>query len=164
MNSYFIKELNTEVTYIELRLLSQLDCELKIEKLTDILNFLRVHHFLINLTTVYGDDMTTELMNSERHYEQKDVMSLTIDVNNDKMRFKFWNGASTQWFYHTEDLLSALDTGREKFSELYDKYEPVTDILLDFKRRWTTSIFHVTYNYLEMMIMILCIISHFMKK
>lgn len=148
MNSYFIKELDADMTYIELRILTYLDCKLKIEKIRSILDFLQVHKFLVNLTRLDGEDTLDDLIVAEHHYERKNIMSITIDVHNDKLRFKFWNGISTQWFYHTEDLLNALDTGREKFSELYDKYEPVTDILLDFKRRWSTSIFHISYNYL----------------
>lgn len=149
MNSYFIKEFNTEMTYIELRIFSYVECALKAEKILELLQFLSTRYFLVNLTNFRGEDMLNDLITPENHYEREDVMSITIDTKNDKLRFKFWNGASTQWFYHTEDLFNALDTGREKFSELYDKYELVTDVLLDFKRRWSTSIFHISYNYSE---------------
>ena len=74
-------------------------------------------------------------------------MSLTIDIVNDKLRFKFWNGISVQWFYHIDDVINALKTGREQFSDLYDKYEPVTEVLLDFAHRWKNSIYNISYKY-----------------
>ena len=140
MNSYFIEELNREVTYIEVRLLFLIDCQLKIDKISKLLNHLRNKGFISHLTMVYEDD-------ASRFQERKDIMSLSIDESKGKLRFKFWNGASTQWLYHTDDVINAINTGREKFSDLYDKYELLTDLLFDFKRRWNTFIYDITYDY-----------------
>ena len=118
------------------------DCDLKYQKITDLLNYLNKKSFIVNLTTFYCEDRQ-----SENFSEQQDVMSLSIDMINNKMRFKFWNGASTFWLFHTKDVFDALDTGRSEFSELYDKYEPVTEVLFDFKNRWRTSIYHISYEY-----------------
>lgn len=141
MNSYYIKERNMEMNYIELRFLMEFDCDLKIEKITEILTFLNKKGFISNLVAFRTD------IRSEDIFEKEDVMSLTIDTRNKKMRFKFWNGMSTMWLFHIVDLFDALDTGREKFASLYDKYEPITDIILSFKKRWSTSIDRISYQY-----------------
>lgn len=142
MNTYYIQEKDAEMTYIELRLLLYIDCKIKYKKIMELLNYLNRNNFIINLTTLYCENMTAEY-----YRETEDVMSLTIDVVNEKMRFKFWNGASTQWLYHTDDVLNALKTGREKFSALYDKYEPVTEALLNFAHNWQNSIYRISYKY-----------------
>lgn len=142
MYSYFIHERNMDMTYLELRLLLYIDCDLKYKKITEILNFLNHNGFINNLIMLYSENMRAENI-----LEREDTMSLTIDMRDDKLRFKFWNGASTMWLFHIQDLFDALSTGRENFSTLYDKYEPVTNILLDFKKRWSTSIYRISYNY-----------------
>ena len=52
MKSYFIEEKDAEMTYIELRLLLMIDCDLKYDKITEILNYLNNHRFIIDLTTL----------------------------------------------------------------------------------------------------------------
>lgn len=142
MRTYYIEEKQMEMTYLNLRLLLFVDCDLKYKKITELLNYLNNKGFLVNLTAFYCENVT-----SESYLEGQDIMSLSIDMVNDKMRFKFWNGASTFWLYHLSDVYDALDTGRNEFSQLYDKYEPVTEVLFDFKRRWRTSIHHISYQY-----------------
>ena len=142
MRTYYIEEKQMEMTYLNLRLLLFVDCDLKYKKITELLNYLNSKGFLVNLTAFYCENVT-----SESYLEGQDIMSLSIDMVNDKMRFKFWNGASTFWLYHLSDVYDALDTGRNEFSQLYDKYEPVTEVLFDFKRRWRTSIQHISYQY-----------------
>lgn len=129
------------MTYINLRLLLSLDCDLKYRKINTLINFLNVKGFIVNLSII-NPELTSTYMK-----EETDVMSLTIEMNNDKMCFKFWNGMSALWLYHLDDLFSALETGRNNFSELYDKYEPVTSVLFDFKAKWRTSVYRITYNY-----------------
>lgn len=141
MRTYYIEELKRDTTYIDFRLLLELDCDLKFKKISEILFFLRENNFIINLTTLNPH------LSSEYVYEAEDIMSLSIDFQNDKMRFKFWNGASTLWLYHLSDLYDALETGRNEFSDIYDKYEPITEIFLSFKRKWSTSIVHISYHY-----------------
>lgn len=142
MNKYYIKEYGSEITYIELRLLIYIDCEKKYEKINEILNFLKTHGFLVDLTMIYPE-IGAEVIN-----EREEKMSLTIDApNEDRMRFKFWNGASTMWLFHTSDLFDSISMGREKSAEVYDKYEPVTEVLFDFKKKWSTSIYDISYKY-----------------
>ena len=143
MRTYYIEERDMEMTYIELRLFLYIECDKKINKITQILGYLHTNGFLVNLTVLHSDLLVDNIK------EKKDVMSLTIDMRGDKLRFKFWNGASVLWLYHTEDLLQALNMGRNQFSEIYDKYEPVTDILFDFQGRWKTSIHRISYQYLH---------------
>lgn len=129
------------MTYINLRLLLSLDCDLKHEKINSLVIFLNSKGFIVNLSIINPN------LSSIHMKEETDVMSLTVEMNNDKMCFKFWNGISALWLYHLDDLYDALETGRSTFSELYDKYEPVTSVLFDFKKKWKTSIYSISYNY-----------------
>lgn len=142
IDSYYIRGRKRRMTYMELRLLMEVECDAKIKKISEILSFLYTHNFLANLIVFSVDDFQ-----SENIVEKDDIMSLTIDMVEDKMRFKFWNGVSSMWLFHTQDLFDALNTGREEFSDIYDKYEEITDILLNFKKRWSTSIAHISYRY-----------------
>ena len=71
MNKYYINELNTEATYLELRILTYVECEKKITIITKILNFLNSHNFLTNLTMLYHT-----AMRSENLLERQDTTSL----------------------------------------------------------------------------------------
>lgn len=141
MNSYHIVERNMDMTYIELRLLMEVECDLKADKITQILVFLNSHGF-INCLTIFNPSV-----HPENIIEQDNVMSLTIDMVKDRLRFKFWDGASVMWLYHTQDLFDALDTNRKDFNELYDKYEPVTEVLLKQKKIWSLFIEDILYQY-----------------
>lgn len=138
----FIKERDKEMTYLELRILTMIDCKPKHEKITELINFLKRNDFLCNLTYMLED------AKSDNFTEFNNRMSISVDLINEKLRFKFWNGASTQYLYHVSDLCNALDTGREEFTELYDKYEPVTEALYEFARKWQNSIYSISYDYL----------------
>jgi len=131
----------TNIKYIELRLLMYIDCAIKYEKINNILNFLKTHGFVVNLTIVHPN------VEAESFDEDEDVMSLTIDIPRETLRFKFWNGVSVIWLFHTSDLLDFINMSREGFLDIYDKYEPVTEVLFDFKRRWATSIYDISYEY-----------------
>ena len=50
MKSYFIEEKDAEMTYIELRLLLMIDCDLKYDKITEILNYLKPYLEDLELT------------------------------------------------------------------------------------------------------------------
>lgn len=141
MRTYYIEERHMEMTYIGVRLLLEIDCELKENKINEILNYLQYKGFMAHLIVI---DSTKK---AEDYIEIEDVMSLTIDVINDKLRFKFWNGASIYWLFHVSDVVDILDTGRDVFTQIYDKYEPITEIFFDFKNRWRTSIHHISYKY-----------------
>lgn len=130
-----------DMTYLNLRLLLSIDCDLKYEKINELINFLNIKGFIVNLSTVNPN------LSSIYFGEETDVMSLTVEMSNDKLCFKFWNGISALWLYHLDDVFDALETGRNHFSELYDKYEPVTAVLFDFKNKWKTSIYSISYNY-----------------
>ena len=141
MRTYYIEERKMEMTYIDVRLLLEIDCELKENKINEILNYFQYRGFLANISVI------NSRQKAEDYIEREDIMSLTIDVINDKMRFKFWNGASIFWLFHVSDVIDVLDTGRDLFTQIYDKYEPVTEVLFDFKNRWRTSIHHISYKY-----------------
>ena len=142
MNKYYINELKNECTYLELRIFSFLECEEKIKKITEILNFLNFHHFLINLTMLYHESMRAENM-----VEHQNTASLTIDLRDDKFRFKYWDGAKTYWTYHLQDLFNILIEGREEFIKLSNKYDPVTKVLFNFKDNHFDQINRITYKY-----------------
>ena len=141
MNKNFIKELNRNTTYLEFRILTYLECEEKMKKITNILNFLKQNNFLVNLSVVYYN-----VLRAENMPEREDVPSLTIDLRDDKFRFKYWDGSKTYWTYHTEDLYKILITGREEFSQLIQKYAPITNLLFKIRGE-NKNIKFVRYKY-----------------
>ena len=49
--------------------------------------------------------------------------------------------------YIKKSVANSERAAKEKlYKQLYDKYEPVTEVLFDFKRRWRTSIHHISYQ------------------
>ena len=50
MRTYYIEEKQMEMTYLNLRLLLFVDCDLKYKKITELLNYLNNKGFLVNLT------------------------------------------------------------------------------------------------------------------
>lgn len=131
--------MNESSTYIELRILTYLECEEKMKKITYILNFLQRHNFLVNLTVIYYNALRSENMP-----EQQDVPSLTIDMRDEKFRFKFWDGSKVYWVYHLENLFNVLIDGRTEFLQLVNKYKPVTDLLFNLKNE---NIKNIRYQY-----------------
>lgn len=85
-------------------------------------------------------------LRAENIPEQKNTPSLTIDLRDDKFRFKYFDGAKTYWTYHTQDLFDVLISGREEFSLLVDKYQPITDLLFRIKNE-NDNIKFVRYEY-----------------
>lgn len=142
MNKYYINELGRECTYIELRIFSYIECEEKIKKLTEIFNFLNFHDFLVNLTMLYHEEMRSENM-----IEHQGVASLTIDLRDESFRFKYWDGSKTYWTYHTQDLFNVLIEGRNEFAALSAKYEPITDLLFNYRNQHQNIIHKLTYKY-----------------
>lgn len=128
MNKQIIEALNNETTYLEFRILTYLECEEKMKKITQIINFLKQNNFLINLSVVYFNNLRAENMP-----EQKNVPSLSIDMRDDKFRFKYFDGAKIYWTYHLSDLFDVLLSGREEFSNFINKYEPITNLLFRIK-------------------------------
>ena len=141
MNKYYINELNTEATYLELRILTYVECEKKITIITKILNFLNSHNFLTNLTMLYHT-----AMRSENLLERQDTTSLSIDMRDEKFRFKYWDGSKTYWAYHLNDLFDILIEGREEYRQLVEKYNDVTVALLSVKQKHP-EIDNIIYNY-----------------
>jgi len=144
MNKNFIKELNRETTYLEFRILTYLECEEKMKIVTHILNFLKHHDFLVNLSIVYYN-----ALRAENIPEHQDVPSLTLDMRDDKFRFKYWDGSKIFWTYHLEDLADVLIQGREDFTALIDKYQPITNILFKNKDE-NENIKFIRYKYYPM--------------
>ncbi len=141
-NKYFINELGIEVTYLELRIFSYLECEEKIKKITEILNFLNNHNFVTNLTMLYHS-----MMRAENMVEHQGVMSLTIDLRDNKFRFKFFDGATTYWTYHIDDLFECLLQGRKDFITLVDTYQDLNTLLLNFQKKYPNDILSIRYKY-----------------
>lgn len=128
-------------TVIYLRIFTFLECEEKMKKITQILNFLNHNDFTVILTNVYYN-----AIRSENVPEVQDQPSLTIDMRDDKFRFKFWDGSKIYWTYHLEDLFNILIDGRREFLALVNKYQPVLDVLLKFKEE-NKYIKNVRYKY-----------------
>ena len=126
-------------TYLELRILTYLECEEKMKTVTRILNFLHANNFLVDLMVLYYNALRSENMP-----ERQDVASLTIDMRDEKFRFKFWDGSKVYWTYHVEDLFNTLIDGRKEFLALIDKYHPVTKILFDYRNK---NIKNIRYQY-----------------
>lgn len=141
-NKYFINELGIEATYLELRIFSYLECEEKIKKITEILNFLNSHGFITNLTMLYHS-----MMRAENMIEHQGVPSLTIDLRDEKFRFKYWDGAVNYWLYHTSDLFTCLINGRQSFEELVNTYAPLTKLLYDFQKKYDDDLVSFTFQY-----------------
>lgn len=141
MNKYYINELNAEATYLELRILTYVECEEKISIITKILNFLNSHNFLSNLTMLYHT-----AMRSENLFERQDSASLSIDMRDEKFRFKYWDGSKTYWAYHLNDLFDILVEGRKEYKQLVEKYNDVTMTLLNAKQKYS-EIDNITYTY-----------------
>lgn len=142
MNTYFINELGHEMTYIEIRFCLSLNCPKRFDKIAGILEFLNRNHFLCNITFFYDESIA-----ADSFQERNDVASLTIDINNGKMRFKYWNGAETLWTYDSQDLSHSLMSGREKYAQIYAKYYPIIHVLQDVEHNFSTSIRRITYTY-----------------
>jgi len=139
---YFVDELGAPASYIELRILTYIECEKKIEKITEILNFLNNKNFVTNLSMLYHTNMRAENM-----VEQQNVASLTIDLRDEKFRFKYWDGSQTYWTYHTIDLFDILVEGRKDHENLVAKYEDLTRYIFDFRAKNNDTINRVTYKY-----------------
>lgn len=142
MEKYFIKEYNTDMTLIELRICMFLCCQERIDKITEIMNYLNSNNFLVNLTMLYSDKIRAENID-----EINDIPSLTIDTRDDKFRFKYWNGAEVFWAFHTQDLFELLISGRSNFEDLVHKYKPITDVIVSVQQEYHNSIRSVTYTY-----------------
>ena len=45
------------------------------------------------------------------------------------------------------EIIYMVRESSDSFKVLYDKYKPVTDVLFDFQKRWSTSIDQISYQY-----------------
>jgi len=142
MGEYFIKEYNSNMTLIELRICMFLCCQERIDKITEIMNYLNTNNFLVNLTVMYSDQIRAENID-----EKNDLPSLTIDIRDDKFRFKYWNGAKILWLFHTQDLFEALIQQRDNYNVLSEKYTSITEIIFNIQKDFKNSIKNVTYQY-----------------
>ena len=142
MGIYYINEYSDEMSLIELRLGGIKDCELYVQKVTEILDFLRFHGFMAHLTVLFDDDKS-----AEDFLEFTDIPSLTIEICDGKFRFKYWNGKETIWTFHINDLFDALLNKRQEYVVLYTRYGAVTDIIMDAKNNFRTCIRRISYRY-----------------
>lgn len=141
-SKYYLDEIGY-ASYLELRLLTYLECEEKVKKVAEIIHFLVTHNFLANLKVMpcYED------VKADSFLEKQDCASLTIDVQNEKFRFKFWDGAKTYWTYHLEDLFNSMLEGRKEYDALIEKYSKITDYLFKFRDQHKDEINRITYKY-----------------
>ena len=72
--------------------------------------------------------------------------SLQHQFGINKFRFKYWNGSQIFWTYHFADLTKVLVQGRESFTDLINKYQPITDLLF-YIRDNNENIKFVRYKY-----------------
>lgn len=142
MNKYFIQEYNADMVLIELRICAFLCCEGRIKKITEILNYLNTNGFITNLVLMYDDSIRAENID-----EFDNIQSLTIDIRNDKFRFKYWNGNEVLWLFHTQDLFESLVSNEINYLQLSKKYQPIMDILYDIQNNFTTILKDIRYNY-----------------
>lgn len=142
MNTYFINELNKDVTYIEVRICMLLDCMPRVQKINEVLEFLNRNCFLSNFIFIYDNSIS-----ADSFQEKVDVASLTMDICDEKIRFKYWNGSEIFWTYHVQDLFKTLIEGREEYSKIYAKYYPVTNIIRDAEKNFSTIFRRMTYTY-----------------
>lgn len=126
-------------THLELRILTYLECEEKMKIISRIINFLHENNFSIDLGMVYYN-----VLRAENIPEQQDVASLTIDMRDEKFRFKFWDGSKIYWTYHLEDLFNTLIDGRKEFLTLVEKYRPITNLLFALENK---NIKNIRYQY-----------------
>lgn len=144
MNSYYIKKSTNEYIYLKLRILTKLECDLKIEKISTILEFLEFSGFIPHLSKIYDDFEHNP--SPENIEEEPDIPSLTIDMRkNHKMRFKYWDGSKTYWVYHLDDLYNVIIEGYNEFKQLFDKYKDVTDTI--FLIQESEDIIDIRYQY-----------------
>ena len=142
MNTYFINELDKNLTYLELRLCLKFGCMECFKKVNDILEFLNRNCFLASLITIYDTTLS-----ADSFVEREDVMSLTIDMVDGKMRFKYWNGSQAFWSFNTQSLCDNLLQQREEYAKIYAKYYPVTMAIKKTENDYSTSIRRVSYTY-----------------
>lgn len=143
MNPTIVNFLDKKMNFIELRILTYIDCDEKIKKITNILNFFNNNNFLPRLTTLYKDGA----VRAENVDEFKNIPSLSIDFKDGKFRFKYWNGATTEWYYHLDNLFRAMEDGKQNFQQLFDKYLDVTKICFELHSEYKDDVNNITYEY-----------------
>lgn len=142
MNVYYIDEYDTDMSLLELRIGELKDCNIRKAKISKILDFLNTNNFLTRLTMILDDDTDMSLIP-----EFLNIPSLSINMRDGRLCFKYWNGHETIWVYHTEDLFRILIDKRNEYIHQYKQYMPITDILMEMKDALKTCIRRVTYHY-----------------
>lgn len=143
MNDVFTVNLfEQELIYIELRILTFIDCEEKVKKISEILNFLNNNKFLPHLSILYYSDIR-----SENVPEKQNILSLSIDIRDGKFRFKFFNGINSSWYFHVQDLISAIKDKTNHYQYLFEKYEPITRVFFKMQNKFNDDILSVSYKY-----------------
>lgn len=129
---------------IELRILTFLECELKNDKIQEILNFFERYDTEVLLKVVKHSYGASDPLNIP---ECADTPSLTIDLKNDTLRFKYWNGFKTYWTYHIKDLFESIEDGNKEYEELFNKYNLVGNFIWDWTQQYSNEIYDVRYKY-----------------
>ena len=148
MSRFIIKDGDQELKYIKFRILTQLECEIKIKKISEILEFLTLSGFVPHLDSIYYNFKDEEHQaQPENITELVDVPSLSIDMRNHKLRFKYWDGSKVYWVYHIKDLAHVLIEGYNEYKELYNKYLYISKEVLKAKKDFPDDIITISYEY-----------------
>lgn len=129
---------------IDLRILTFIECETKMKKITEILNFFNTHNIKANLSMLYDSEISK--IRAENLLEYKEMPSLTIDLRDGLLRFKYWNGLTIYWTYHIDDLFKSINKANTEYSKIYDKYSPITQKLMNWKDQ-NEEIRSIRYEY-----------------
>lgn len=116
---------------IDLRILTFVECETKMKKITEILNFFNTHDIKANLSMLYDSEISK--IRAENLLEYQEIPSLTIDLRDGLLRFKYWNGLRIYWTYHIDDLFKTMNEANTEYSKIHDKYSPITQKLMTWK-------------------------------
>lgn len=150
MSRFTIKDTRTnqDFIYIKIRILTQIECEIKLKKISGILEFLTLNGFIPHLDFIYYNFQNEEYQaEPENINEIADIPSLSIDMRNHKLRFKYWDGSKIYWVYHIEDLFNIIKEGHNEYKKLYNKYLDITEIIFNAKKQFDDDIISVSYEY-----------------
>lgn len=142
LRNNLIYEDGVQIKYIELRLCLLLDCEVKYKKITEIIDYLHENQYCIDLRLLYADNMRTENLD-----EKVSIPSISIDMRDEYLRFKYFDGQDIYWTYHTQDLFNLINENQHTIQELLNKYQFIIDILNDLQKKFSEDFIGLSYDF-----------------
>ncbi len=142
LRNNLIYEDGVQIKYIELRLCLLLDCEVKYKKITKIIDYLHENKYCIDLRLLYADNMRIENLD-----EKVSIPSVSIDMRDGYLRFKYFNGQDIYWTYHTKDLFDLINENQHAIQDLLDKYQFIIDILNDLRKKFSEDFVGLSYDF-----------------